>query len=261
MELEILSELVINRVYEAATIYTEVNTKLKRTNRPCWALVLKYEGETVYTIDGVEYVSNKENLVILPKGLSYEWCCREAGHYMIVEFESDLTHDKIFTFRVKDSSKILKMFRELEYKRILKKEMYKMESISDCYSIILEMVSSGAKRYSPSEKQKKVAPALEYIAKNINSRLSNETLAKVCGLSTVYFRKLFSDIYGVSPIMYIQELRVKKAKEMLRSDFGSISDVARSLGYASIYDFSRTFKKHVGISPTTYSKQKSKQLY
>jgi YesN/AraC family two-component response regulator len=42
---------------------------------------------------------------------------------------------------------------------------------------------------------------------------------------------------------------------MLKSDYGNITNVAESLGYLNIYDFSRTFKKHTGISPTKYEKQ------
>jgi YesN/AraC family two-component response regulator len=53
---------------------------------------------------------------------------------------------------------------------------------------------------------------------------------------------------------YVKKLKIKKAKEMLESDFGSISDIAHSLGYSNIYDFSRDFKKQVGVSPTKYIK-------
>ena len=42
---------------------------------------------------------------------------------------------------------------------------------------------------------------------------------------------------------------IKKAKEMLKSDYGTLSDIALSIGYSSLYDFSRDFKKHTGTSP------------
>lgn len=254
MDIDVLSQLIIKHVYSASTIYTEKNMRTKRIKRPCWGIVMKFEGETVYTSGDRRYVSNKNNIFVLPKGSSYEWLCVEAGHFSIIELECDLEYDEIMCFPVKEGEKLLKMFHEIEYKQMMKNDMYDIESIRDCYSIILKLVASSEKRYFSNEKQKKIAPAVEYIAKNYNERLTNEYLATVCGLSTVYFRKLFTDIFGVSPITYIQDLRVKKAKEMLRSDFGSISDVAQSLGYTSIYDFSRTFKKHTGISPMKYAK-------
>ena len=47
---------------------------------------------------------------------------------------------------------------------------------------------------------------------------------------------------------------------MLESDYESLSEIARSLGYADIYTFSKVFKKQTGLSPTAYLKQKEKKL-
>jgi len=77
-------------------------------------------------------------------------------------------------------------------------------------------------------------------------------LAEMTGMSAVYFRKLFTEIMGISPIAYVHELRIRKAKEMLRSDHGTLTDVALSLGYANLYDFSRDFKRHTGVAPSQY---------
>ena len=94
------------------------------------------------------------------------------------------------------------------------------------------------------------------MTQNYNIKIRNDELAALTGVSTVYFRKLFTEVMGQSPIDYIQSLRIQKAKEMLQSDYGSITDVASALGYQSIYDFSRAFKKRVGMSPIQYKKRK-----
>ena len=252
MNLDILSDLVISKVYSATTLYTEKKTKIKRSNRSCWAIVIKYEGETIYTSNKKNHLSNIHNLVILPKGCSYEWYCSHSGHFSIIEFESELVYNDIFSFPVNNSEKILKLFKELEYKRTIRKPMYEIESIRDTYSILLILTQFIQKKYLPTEKTNKIKPALEYIANNYNKNIKNDVLANLCNLSNVYFRKLFTEIMGTSPISYVQELRIKKAKEMLKSDYGSITDIAQSLGYLNIYDFSRTFKKYTGVSPSKY---------
>ena len=111
MNLEILSDLIITKVYSATTMYTEKNAKTERNNRPNWAIVIKYEGETLYVSNGKSYLSDINNLVILPKGCSYEWCCTHSGHFSIIEFESELTCSDIFSFSVKNSEKFLKLFK------------------------------------------------------------------------------------------------------------------------------------------------------
>ena len=250
MNYQFLSNIIIKDFAFTSTIYSEKNKNSQTTNRPRWALGLKKEGETIYTTKSGTYLSNKDNLIILPKGCSYKWKSTESGHFSFIEFECDLESNDIISLPLKDSEKILRLFNEIEYKHLEKNPMHKMEIIKCCYSIILE--ATKGKKYIPNEKQLKIAPALEYIAKNFDKPIKNEELAKTTGLSNVYFRKLFTDVMGVPPNVYIHKTRINKAKEMLKSDYSSITEIAVSLGYPNIYDFSRDFKKYVGIPPSKY---------
>lgn len=252
MYLDILSNLVITRVYSASTLYTPENTKLKRKDRSRWAVVIKYEGETIYTSNGKRVLSDLNHLVILPKGCSYDWECTKSGHFSIIEFECEAIFCEPISFTVKHGEKFLKQFKELENKRNLRSFMFEAESIKDTYAIILSLVRADSEAYVPNGKQKKLQPAIEYISQNYSKNITNDTLSAISGMSTVYFRKLFTQMMGVSPIAYTKQLRIEKAKEILKSDYGTLSDVAQSLGYANLYDFSRDFKKHTGVAPSKY---------
>ena len=252
MNYEILSELVITNVRSAMTIFTEKNTRTKRKNRPCWAVILKYEGETVYTVNGKKIVSNANNPVILPKGSTYEWQCIKGGHYAVIEFDCNLEFDGIFGFNIKNNDKILKLFRHIEYEVASKSPLFRMRNIRDIYDIVLVLTENTVVHYVNSEKKQKIIPAIEFIVKNYNREISNDDLARKCSMSTVYFRKLFKEIIGISPMAYSQNLRIEKGKEMLKSDYGSITDIALSLGYNNIYEFSKAFKSRVGVSPSKY---------
>lgn len=254
MESNILSDLIITNIVSATTIYTEAEAKSKKRDRPAWALSLKYEGETEYTCGNRKLLSNASEVVLLPRGSDYEWVCTDPGHCTIIDFECNGMAKGIYTFHVKDTEKILRKFREVEYKMTLRPPMFLQESLRCIYDIVLTLSGERAATYTPSVKTAKIQPALDYIAKNYSLKITNDELARLCGLSTVYFRKLFAEIYATSPINYIHKLRISKAKEMLASDFASISSIALSLGYINIYDFSRDFKKHTGISPSQYKK-------
>ena len=251
MKEDILSNLIITRVSSSTTMYTEENTHMKKIDRPRWALVMKFEGETVYTQNGKEYISDINNLVILPKGCSYEWRCTKSGHFSIIEFECESECDIIFSIPIKNGEKYLSLFKRLEYVMTLKESGYMLEALREAYTI-LHLLVKGSNSYLSSDKISKITPALEYIAKNYNKPMTNEYLATISGMSCVYFRKTFTEIMGESPIAYAHSLRIKKAREMLRSDYSSISSIAYSLGYSNIYDFSRDFKKHTGKSPSKY---------
>ena len=222
MNMDILSKLVITKVYSASTMYNPKSAKTKRNKRQNWAIVIKYEGETLYSSNGKCFTSDLNHIAMLPKGCVYDWKCTKPGHFCIVEFESEPIFFEPIIFSLRHGEKILKLFRELEYKMTLKNSMSEIESIKCVYSIILNLVGANSERYIPNYKQQKLQPAIEYITQNYSKHIKNDNLAALCGISTVYFRKLFCEVMGVSPIAYARQLRIEKAKEMLDSDYGAL---------------------------------------
>ncbi len=251
--IDFLSDLTIKKVYSVSTMYTKKNTSAKRQNRPSWALVIKYEGKTIYTSRDKEYVSDINNIAVLPKGCDYNWCCTQSGHFTIIEFECDKSYSDIFSFNVKNGELFLKTIKKMEINRALRKPMYMLDELRDLYGLISSLLKSSEK-YLPSDKKQKILPAIEYIVQNCNKSIYNDELAAVAGISTVYFRKLFKETMGVSPAKYVKLIKMKKAEEMLKSDYSRITDIGYSLGYNNVYDFSRDFKKFIGISPLKYAK-------
>ena len=95
---DFLSDLIITKIYSVSTMYTEQIKKKRVRNN--WCLGIKHEGETEYFCNGKKYVSNLNNVVLLPKGSSYEWCCTVPGHFSFIEFECDKECEDIFCFKV-----------------------------------------------------------------------------------------------------------------------------------------------------------------
>ncbi|MBQ7054474.1 MAG: helix-turn-helix transcriptional regulator, partial [Oscillospiraceae bacterium] len=82
--------------------------------------------------------------------------------------------------------------------------------------------------------------------------LSVTSLAESIDLSEVYFRKLFKAQFDVSPAQYIISVRLKKAKELMRSPFLSLEECALQSGFSSLQYFCRVFKKATGATPGSY---------
>ena len=246
--------MIITGVNSVHTTYTNKNVGSSRQDRPCWAIIVKYEGETVYTVGEKEYISNINNITILPRGCAYNWKCVKSGRFSVAEFECDASSEELFSFPVRNGEAILNLLKKMEHRRTLKGAVCRLDELSDLYSVLSMLVKTKEQQYQPSSTFEKLLPVTDYIAKNYCKNIRNEDLSEIAGVSTVYFRKLFKSAYGVSPISYIQSIKIKRAKEMLDSDYSSITDIAYSLGYNNIYDFSRSFKKHTGLSPTQYEK-------
>lgn len=75
-------------------------------------------------------------------------------------------------------------------------------------------------------------------------------------LSKYYFSHLFKQYYGTSPIKYLNQNKLARARQMLRLPDVKIAHVARECGFSSPSRFSTAFRKEFGISPETYRKER-----
>lgn len=72
------------------------------------------------------------------------------------------------------------------------------------------------------------------------------------GISYAHQCRVFKEHYGISPLQYVNELRMAKIKNMLRNSSFSISEVAEKFGYDNPGYFSRAFRRYTGFSPSEY---------
>ena len=101
-----------------------------------------------------------------------------------------------------------------------------------------------------SNKYKYISKGIELIENNSDKSLNE--IAEICGISEGYFRKLFKQYSGETPIDFRQKHRIEKAKQLLLLDTHSIGEIAEELHFSDIYHFSKSFKKFTGVSPQKY---------
>ncbi len=88
-----------------------------------------------------------------------------------------------------------------------------------------------------------------------DSDLGIMEIARSCGVSECYFRRLFREYSGHTPMEYRQLHRIEKAKQLLLSDdMLTVGEIARELHFNDIYHFSKTFKNITGQSPSAFIK-------
>ena len=116
---------------------------------------------------------------------------------------------------------------------------------------ILALICQKQKRRITRDKYACIRPGIQMLEQDSNLSLSE--IAAKCGVSDCYFRRLFQQYSGESPIHFRQRLRIERAKQLLLSDEQyTVSEVAQELGFADVYHFSKTFKKYCGHSPKHY---------
>jgi AraC-like DNA-binding protein len=90
---------------------------------------------------------------------------------------------------------------------------------------------------------------------NINNSFSAEQAANELNVGYSWFRKLFKTYTGLSPGQYFLQLRIEKAKELLRNSDMFMKEIAIELNFESCYYFSKIFKDKTGISPTEFRRR------
>ncbi len=101
-------------------------------------------------------------------------------------------------------------------------------------------------------KRQLIADALLYIDTHFGETLVLENLAQTTGYSVPQFSRLFSSLCGVSPMRYVNIVRVQQAALMLLADDRRITDIAFACGFESLEVFERQFKRYYAVSPSAY---------
>ena len=94
-----------------------------------------------------------------------------------------------------------------------------------------------------------VAALMQYIDFNYSRIISLEDLSTLAGVNKTTLISIFKEVYGTTPIRYINRIRLRKAKELLVNTDTSVSEIADLVGFQSIHYFSRFFKAKENCTP------------
>ncbi len=98
-------------------------------------------------------------------------------------------------------------------------------------------------------------PAMDYIHLHYDQRPSVSEIAKLCYITPEYFRKLFEEVTGLSPVKYINKLRLEKAADYLIYSDLPISEIGEMLNYSTTTHFITQFKLFFKVTPLQYRTQ------
>jgi len=96
---------------------------------------------------------------------------------------------------------------------------------------------------------------VNYLEENIYGSLKLSDISAKFFVGKTQLCKMFDDYLGEGPIEYYLRLKMTEAKKLLREGKLSVSKISDMLGYSSIHNFSRAFKKYAGVPPTDYKKK------
>jgi AraC-like DNA-binding protein len=102
-----------------------------------------------------------------------------------------------------------------------------------------------------------ISKSMTWLRSNFGKSARVDELAAIVGMSPSVFHKHFRAVTGLSPIQYQKQVRLHEARRRLSQTPVDVAGVAISIGYESVSQFSREYKRLFGSSPT----QDAKRLY
>lgn len=108
------------------------------------------------------------------------------------------------------------------------------------------------KAFEKDNVAEKIEQAKIIMNENVYKEIDPEELAQKLNLSYSWFRKMFKEYTGYAPAKYFQELKLRKAKQLLIETPHSVKEICFMLGYTSTEHFSNLFKKNTRLTPSEY---------
>lgn len=93
-----------------------------------------------------------------------------------------------------------------------------------------------------------------YLTENFNQKIELPKLCFLFGTNCTTLCNKFRAVHGETVISYVNKLRIKEAKRLMRSGSYNLTEIASLVGFSSVHYFSRIFKQYEHKSPTAYIK-------
>ena len=107
---------------------------------------------------------------------------------------------------------------------------------------------------------KAIAPGVKLLRREFkNPRLTIARAAEACFVSEVYFRRIYRQHFGTSPLQDVLQLRFDYTCQLLRSGYYTVEQAARQAGFSDVKYFRTAFTRRFGLTPTQYRAKETVQ--
>ncbi|WP_408891922.1 helix-turn-helix domain-containing protein [Paenibacillus taichungensis] len=251
---------------------------------PQYELNYVTEGEQYMTVDGKLYIQKAGELLLIPPGSIHSSLCHNGKGftYFCMHFDID---DQLFLSLLARIKQVLfnadsPVTRQIE--PVLRKlmssadnraastmvqRMQLQSAVFELFGHLWEAVSQEAAQlftdgYEKIELAHQIRNRLQGLVsqqfkqgRESDSHYGIDDIAAELGISSSHCNRVFRQVYGQSPRVYLSEMVLHEAKVLLGNPKLSVQNIAAMLGYKDIAHFSRQFKRWSGISPTRYRQE------
>lgn len=235
--------------YETLEI-NQGNTTTSNCGRHFDALSFRFDADTVISAKNKNVALKSNYITYIPANFDYTRISK-SDFGIVVHFQSLNYHARELEFFCPDNPE---KYKEL-FIKLLETDKSKLPGYKhDCAALLCSIF---AELYRDSHIEWTGNPLIEqgaaYLAQNFSDPdVSIDTAAKLSNVSSVYFRKLFKDNFGISPKRFILTKRIEYAADLISSGLYTLNEIADKCGFNDYKYFLVTFKKFMHVTPKNY---------
>lgn len=236
--------------------------------KPHWhehvELIYVLEGEAIFEVNQMEVCAHKGDFIVANSNdLHSIYCTGKRMKDMVIIFEMDKISKTLAGKNALFNSYIQNDEIIGEYIQGLCEEFTgkKSESRLMCKGLVYMLIAHLTRHHAVAileeknmvkraKKLERINVVLDYVEKHYPEILSNTELARLIHVSENHFYYLFREIVGVAPHQYVNELRLKKAMNLLINGDYTLTQVAEKTGFTDYNNFGRKFKEYYGYPPS-----------
>ncbi|MEF3304678.1 AraC family transcriptional regulator [Paenibacillus sp. GYB003] len=220
----------------------------------CYELVYYMAGTGVTRLDDLEYRYEPNTYTVIPPGMPHDERRLADTDVLFIGFSlvsRDMPSLQHGLFQDSDPASILGLLLGMKAEMHEKHAFYAQKLNLRMSEILIEHARSVAPG-QPGRPDDNLLYARTFIDENFNQKIAVEDLAAMAGYSYHHFRHLFKKKFGVSPIRYLIDKRLEKARSLLRFTELPVSSVASECGFSNDAQFCTIFKRELGETPRAF---------
>ena len=235
----------------------------ERKLNPIQNLLIYHESaEVLYTAGDVVICGKSGSVLLLPRGASLQANVQRSGSVICIGFSTQKNAvSPINLSLVETAAPSLLRNRFLHFAALHTNAPSvgsECAMLAEFYSILYELQRNTPVGNRRSILEEKIRPSVAYLENHLSERRLNlKEIAALSGVSEAYFRKLFSEQFGCTPLQFLIEKRVQKAEKLLLETDLPLDEIEKVCGFQSHGYFLRQFQRLTGKTPNQMRNKKS----
>ncbi|MFC5449811.1 helix-turn-helix transcriptional regulator [Paenibacillus aestuarii] len=249
--------------------HTKPNYHVGPRTTTYYSLHFVLDGTGLFFHEGQSYILNRGDLFCLFPQLTHEYYTSADWPLKLawIAFDGKLALDVLDKIGLRPSYPFLAHAFDMEIEKSLEAFFHLVRKgetpgsdllkSSEFLGIIGELIERADQPgYKDQGSESWLEKGISYMNMHFAEGITVNEISKYVGVDRTHFSKSFRKSFGVTPVQYLQQLKMKTAKSMLTETENNLAEIAQSIGYPDVFTFSKAFKKLVGMPPNHYRHQK-----